>query len=422
MKLRLLSVLAICVLVGVIAGCSNDPVMPENAEQATGVTNASGIATISIGPYEVEVTVTTPTMSVVANANVICYLLHEHLLTVAGSQNGTYYPAMAVTSLADAQSRHNVGTGNPERVSSARVARTTDIAVELTMINASLGSHGYDADPENYNMIQSDSWTTETTQILDMPSFYALMDTIDYQGGVFVHLDNDIVLSTGAGRTMASFLLGRLVSFEAFASLMSLELRIFSGDTVTVTTMTYLDNQLSIMNISDISMYRNFWMQFTLTWGQDPGDLDSHLYTPLIPGPSDTTAYHIFFAARGYPDVPPYADLDVDDVTSYGPEHITIWENFPGTYIYAIYHYSGYGTIASSEAEVGVLKPDGAVQLFAVPSASAAQANYWWHVCNIDGTTGVITAVDTIAATSPGLAAGLYSGGGPEIMPRKNIE
>ena len=110
------------------------------------------------------------------------------------------------------------------------------------------------------------------------------------------------------------------------------------------------------MNISGIAMNRDFWLQFTLTWGEEPRDLDSHLFTPEIPGTYDTIAYHVYYASPGNAQSAPFADLDVDDVTSYGPEHITIWDEFPGTYSYAVYHYSGTGTIVTSGAEVGVLK------------------------------------------------------------------
>ena len=34
------------------------------------------------------------------------------------------------------------------------------------------------------------------------------------------------------------------------------------------------------------------------------------------------------------------ANLDVDDISSYGPETITILENIYGTYTYAVHNYS----------------------------------------------------------------------------------
>jgi hypothetical protein len=177
---------------------------------------------------------------------------------------------------------------------------------------------------------------------------------------------------------------------------MGIELRIFGGDTLHTRQLNYMDNSMPILIIDDIIMYRDFWMQFTLTWAENPSDLDSHLWTPMI----EDYSYHIYYASRGDSASAPYVDLDVDDVTSYGPEHITIYDEYPGTYTFAIYHFSGSGDISLSEAEVGVLKPDGTVQAFTVPDAAAA-ANWWWHVCTIDGTTGEITPVNSISADPP---------------------
>jgi hypothetical protein len=420
MKFKLTLVFSLCLLIGIMTGCGRDAVMPEEPAFATGTSDGTGLATVPTGPYSIEVTVVNSSLTPVSGANVACYLLQEHLLTIASLPNGSYYPGLVVTDLADAQSRrNNAVTGPPDRVSSARVARDTEIQVEVIVYNASLASHGYDEDFENYDLIQNDSWTTETTQTMDMVSFYSFMDTVDFSGSVFVHLNSNLSATLGAGRKDASFLLNQIQSFEAFASLMSWELRIFSGDTVTVTTMTYEEEKLPLMNIAGISMNRDFWLQFTLTWGENPWDLDSHLYTPEIPGTYDTVAYHVYYASPGNAQSAPFADLDVDDVTSYGPEHITIWDEFPGTYSYAVYHYSGSGTIVTSEAEVGVLKPDGTLLSFDVPVDVSAFSNYWWHVCNVDGETGVITPVDTIAASSPGFGFNSV-GGGQEVMPPKN--
>jgi hypothetical protein len=421
MKFRLAMMISLCAMIGVMAGCSSDTVLPENPASAVGITDASGLANVDIGPYAVEVSVVTPAFTPVPGASVALYLMHEHLLTIASLPSGSYYPGLVMTNLEDAQRRNDTGINSgPVAVNSAKPARATEISVEVIVRSAGIAAYGYDSDPEDYDLIESDEWTTDTTQVMDMQTFYSYMGTIDYQNSAFVHLDPAVSLAAGSGRQTASFLVGQIATFEAFASLLSLELRLFSGDTVTVTTMTYQGGHLPLLNISDVAMYRDFWMQFTLTWGENPGDLDSHLFTPEIPGEFDTVAYHIYYASPGADTLPPYADLDVDDVTSYGPEHITIWDEFPGTYIYAIYHFSGTGTIVTSGAQVGVLLPDGAVQQFSVPEDATAASNYWWHVCNVDGLTGVITVVDTIAASSPG--GGLYSmpGGGTAMPPKSN--
>jgi hypothetical protein len=252
MKFNLALVFSLCLLFGIMTGCGRDPVMPEEPAFATGTTDGTGLATVPTGPYSIEVTVVNPSLTPVSGASVACYLMQEHLLTIASLPNGSYYPGLVVTDLADAQSRrNNAVTGPPERVSSARVARDTEIQVEVIVYNASLASHGYDEDFANYDLIQSDSWTTETTQTMDMESFYSFMDTVEYSGSVFVHLNSNLSTTLGAGRKDASFLLNQIPSFEAFSTLMSWELRIFSGDTVTVTTMTYQEDKLPLMRYID---------------------------------------------------------------------------------------------------------------------------------------------------------------------------
>jgi hypothetical protein len=229
-----------------------------------------------------------------------------------------------------------------------------------------------------------------------MSGLYALAGEVDFSGGTFVHLTPDVSSSTGAGRQTAAFLIDRISDAATFSSLMGLELRIFSGDTLHTRQLSFMNNPMPILIIDDIIMNRDFWMQFTLTWAENPVDLDSHLWTPTY----ENYSYHIYYASPGDSANAPYVDLDVDDVTSYGPEHITIYDEFPGTYTYAIYHYSGSGDISASEAEVGILEPDGTIQTFNVPDA-AASANWWWHVCTIDGTTGQVTPVNTISADPP---------------------
>ncbi len=138
--------------------------------------------------------------------------------------------------------------------------------------------------------------------------------------------------------------------------------------------------------------------RIVLEWGANPSDLDSHLWTPSIGG----TSYHIYYVTKNlYDDLnsPPYADLDVDDINSYGPETITIASLQPGTYTYAVYHFAGSGTITTSGATVRVYDSIGLLQSFTVPTTTSG-SNYWWTVFTIDGSTGQITPVNTIGSSS----------------------
>jgi hypothetical protein len=87
-----------------------------------------------------------------------------------------------------------------------------------------------------------------------------------------------------------------------------------------------------------------------LTWGTDPNDLDSHLTGPDAANPG--TRFHVYYSNKGDQTISPYAELDVDDTTSFGPEVITISRFTAGTYRYSVHHYSGAGTIFTSPARV----------------------------------------------------------------------
>ncbi|MFG6415978.1 carboxypeptidase regulatory-like domain-containing protein [Roseateles sp. DC23W] len=61
-----------------------------------------------------------------------------------------------------------------------------------------------------------------------------------------------------------------------------------------------------------------------LTWGTEPSELGSHLRTP--------SGSHVYFSSKGQLAAAPFANLDVDDTSSYGPEVITLTKLMVGTY------------------------------------------------------------------------------------------
>jgi uncharacterized protein YfaP (DUF2135 family) len=134
-------------------------------------------------------------------------------------------------------------------------------------------------------------------------------------------------------------------------------------------------------------------MRIVLTWGSAPRDLDSHLWLPA------SRPFHVFYANRGNCNAHPYACLDVDDVTSYGPETVTIRQRFQGQYVYAVYNYSGESAITGSNGRVQVYGTNGLVADFQVPNTGSGR---WWYVFDLDGTTGAITPRNYVTSTSPG--------------------
>ncbi len=130
--------------------------------------------------------------------------------------------------------------------------------------------------------------------------------------------------------------------------------------------------------------------RIVLDWGQNPSDLDSHLWSP--------SGAHVYYVTRGSLAAYPFMNLDVDDVTSYGPETVTIRSLETGTYTYAIHHFAGTGDFTTSSARVKVFDQTGPIRLFVAPTQGAGR---WWHVFTLDADTGTITPVNTIQSGPP---------------------
>lgn len=139
-------------------------------------------------------------------------------------------------------------------------------------------------------------------------------------------------------------------------------------------------------------------VRIVLNWGQNPSDLDSHLTGPSATSTgllTDTTnRFHVYYAARTA-DV---AMLDVDDVTSFGPETVTISPPAgrttlrPGLYRYSVFHFSGSATIPTSGASVTLTLGGQAPREFRAPAGTAPSSGSLWTVFELAvGSTGGIT-------------------------------
>lgn len=117
-----------------------------------------------------------------------------------------------------------------------------------------------------------------------------------------------------------------------------------------------------------------------LTWGETPRDLDSHLTGPT----SGSDRFHVYFGGRGTQGS---HYLDVDDVSSFGPETITIVPaGVNGMYRYSVHNYSVQGagggqSIHTSGATVRVYDATGLIRTYTPPAPTAANggtnANTW---------------------------------------------
>lgn len=123
--------------------------------------------------------------------------------------------------------------------------------------------------------------------------------------------------------------------------------------------------------------------RIVLTWGASPSDLDSHLTGPTAGG----ARFWRYYASPGNCQAAPFACLDVDDISGYGPETMTIGQLTPGVYRYYVYDFSNRTNnastaLGSSGAKVQLFV-GGQVHNFFVPSGTGNA----WAVFTWDGTT-----------------------------------
>lgn len=165
--------------------------------------------------------------------------------------------------------------------------------------------------------------------------------------------------------------------------------------------LTYVNEQVSLspgdtlnLNLSLSPELQQGNVRFVLNWGATPTDLDSHLLTPEIEG----NEYHVFFDNKGNAATAPFARLDFDITTGFGPETMTIYELRPGNYSYYVRNFSENPSITLSHAVVQIYGVDGLRYTVQVPSSG--NGNYW-HVCDINGLTGDIILKNNIVTEPP---------------------
>lgn len=113
--------------------------------------------------------------------------------------------------------------------------------------------------------------------------------------------------------------------------------------------------------------------RIVLTWGENPRDLDSHVVGELSSG----GGFHVYYGKKtAYDGVTEICNLDVDDTSSYGPETITLTAANDAPYYYYVHHFSGIGTLASSEAQINVYQGESKIATFNVPTDQGG-GRYW---------------------------------------------
>jgi uncharacterized protein YfaP (DUF2135 family) len=168
----------------------------------------------------------------------------------------------------------------------------------------------------------------------------------------------------------------------------------FSEGAVTA-TVVQATQEAPVLFLSPIGT--NVAWRFVLSWGNTPRDLDSHLTGPV---PGSSSRFHVYFSAKGSATASPFARLDVDEQSGFGPETITMSQQFPGVYRYYVHQWSSDGAIPTSGARVDVYQGNTLVRQFFPPQGTGR----YWTVFEIDGT--VLTSVNTIGTAVPAMRVG----------------
>lgn len=134
----------------------------------------------------------------------------------------------------------------------------------------------------------------------------------------------------------------------------------------------------------------------TLTWGEEPEDLDSH----LVGKTSNGSTYHVYWKTEeAYENGDIICELDYDETYGFGPEHTTLTTVSDDAHYFYVYKYSGYGSLASSGAKVTVEQGNKVIAVFNVPT-DQGDGEYWNVFAVKDGKLIVKDAVTSSPDTS----------------------
>jgi len=166
------------------------------------------------------------------------------------------------------------------------------------------------------------------------------------------------------------------------------EVLVTVGDGLQSSTVE-VDTGASGASIADCLVASAGSSTINLTWGENPSDLDTRLYG--FSSADEADDFEVNYTRRSVTVNDITIDLDVDDVTGFGPEVVTFPEfPYPGTYRYAVHLFSGSGTIQNSPARVE-LNLRGDVQVFTPPQGDATVC---WAVLDLEvDSAGNVTVV-----------------------------
>jgi hypothetical protein len=133
--------------------------------------------------------------------------------------------------------------------------------------------------------------------------------------------------------------------------------------------------------------------RLTLTWQETPRDLDLH----LVPLAAADDSAHVSFANPGTLESAPWARLNVDIRTGFGPEVISISGRAKGAFLVLAHNYSGEIPLRSSRASL-IIEIGGRLQRFDCPCTGDGDV---WKICVVDCTTSTVESINLIVYDLP---------------------
>jgi len=226
-------------------------------------------------------------------------------------------------------------------------------------------------------------------------------------GSVVNALDGSIISNTTYSlRNGLNNIAGEIVDSGNIEENYTFELA--SGNyTLEVGTDGFITNTINITIISGCYINQNIVLSPTgtivdgdnlrivLTWGDTPGDLDSHL---VATDTNDSILYHTYYVNKeAYINGTRVAALDIDVTNSYGPETTTIYQIQDNEiYDFYIHDYTNLSSsyslkMSNSNAMVKVYAGDALIATYSIP---VNREGTLWHVFRYNAATKELIAIN----------------------------
>ncbi|HVX38828.1 MAG TPA: Ig-like domain-containing protein [Gemmatimonadaceae bacterium] len=178
----------------------------------------------------------------------------------------------------------------------------------------------------------------------------------------------------------------------------------YATATLTVASVGGTSASGAVVTLSPVGSGNEY--RIVLTWDANPSDLDGHLFGPDGSGGQFHVAYFNKTALSSTSAI--LAQQDVDHTEGFGPETITIPQTINGTYHYLVHQYccDEDGNMSTGNATVRLFRGSQQIATFFPPPLSGPGEDDVWSVFDLDGATGRITTVNTVARGTGVIAPG----------------